>query len=93
QATINISIDQATINVSMNQATTDMSIDQVATDKDYEKYSLQLQAAIEKLAKKYGTAKAKSILALTSFLYNMNYDTDLLVYVKSGAKILYKLNL
>ncbi|CAG8752669.1 19365_t:CDS:1, partial [Dentiscutata erythropus] len=39
------------------------------------------------MAKRYNTTKAKSILALTFFLYNMNPGTDPLVRVKSSTKI------
>ncbi|CAG8782104.1 7471_t:CDS:2, partial [Gigaspora margarita] len=54
---------------------------------DYEICGPQLQAALEKLAERYNVAKAKSIPALTSFLYSINHDKDPLVCVKSGAKI------
>ncbi|CAG8713811.1 1557_t:CDS:2, partial [Gigaspora rosea] len=54
---------------------------------DYENCGPQLRAALEKIAERYNAAKAKSIPALTSFLYNMNPGTDPLVHVKSGAKI------
>ncbi|CAG8727706.1 16494_t:CDS:2, partial [Gigaspora margarita] len=102
QITTAVNIDQVTTNVSMDQVTTSVSMDQIATDtndpeffetflrtikEDYEKHSPQLQAAIEKFAERYNAAKAKSIPALTSFLYNMNRGTDPLVCVKSSAKI------
>ncbi|CAG8469603.1 21003_t:CDS:2, partial [Gigaspora rosea] len=54
---------------------------------DYKRCGPQLQAALEKMAKRYNATKAKSIPALTSFLHNMNPGTDPLVRVKSGAKI------
>ncbi|CAG8833492.1 33323_t:CDS:2, partial [Gigaspora margarita] len=78
---------QITTAVNIDQVTTNMSMDQVITGEDYEKHGPQLQAAIEKFAERYNAAKAKSIPALTSFLYNMNCGTDPLVHVKSGAKI------
>ncbi|CAG8849810.1 45995_t:CDS:2, partial [Gigaspora margarita] len=54
---------------------------------DYESCGSQLRAALEKMAERYNAAKAKSIPALISFLYNMNPGTDPLVRMKSGAKI------
>ncbi|CAG8545213.1 34975_t:CDS:2, partial [Racocetra persica] len=54
---------------------------------DYEHCRPQLRAALEKLAERYNAAKAKFILVLTSFLYNVNRNSDLLGRVKSGAKI------
>ncbi|CAG8821144.1 7350_t:CDS:1, partial [Dentiscutata erythropus] len=36
---------------------------------------------------RYNAAKTKSIPALISFLYNVNYNSDPLVRVKSSAKI------
>ncbi|CAG8786664.1 21248_t:CDS:2, partial [Dentiscutata erythropus] len=54
---------------------------------DYENCGPQFQTAIEKLAERYNAAKAKSILALTSFLYNIDRSVDPLTRVKSDAKI------
>ncbi|CAG8795132.1 25665_t:CDS:2, partial [Gigaspora margarita] len=54
---------------------------------DYKHCGPQLRAALEKLAERYNAAKAKSILVLTSFLYNVNRNSDPLGRVKSGAKI------
>ncbi|CAG8821297.1 24481_t:CDS:1, partial [Dentiscutata erythropus] len=54
---------------------------------DYKNSSSQLQASLEKLAEQYNAAKAKSIPVLTSFLYNIKPNNDLLTHVKSGAKI------
>ncbi|CAG8611440.1 11659_t:CDS:2, partial [Dentiscutata heterogama] len=54
---------------------------------DYENGGSQLQASLEKLAEQYNSAKAKSILVLTSFLHNIKPNNDLLVRIKSGARI------
>ncbi|CAG8803905.1 37835_t:CDS:2, partial [Gigaspora margarita] len=54
---------------------------------NYEYCGPQLRAVLEKLAERYNTAKAKSISVLTSFLYNVNRNSDPLGRVKSGAKI------
>ncbi|CAG8630136.1 11591_t:CDS:2, partial [Gigaspora rosea] len=54
---------------------------------NYKHCEPQLRAALKKLAERYNAAKAKSILVLTSFLYNMNRNSDPLGHVKSGAKI------
>ncbi|CAG8561299.1 12967_t:CDS:2 [Gigaspora margarita] len=54
---------------------------------DYKNCGPQFQTAIEKLAKHYNAAKAKSILALTLFLYNIDWSVNLLTHVKSGTKI------
>ncbi|CAG8739941.1 1658_t:CDS:1, partial [Gigaspora rosea] len=46
-----------------------------------------LQIALEKFAERYNAAKAKSIPALISFLYDINRNVDPLTRVKSGSKI------
>ncbi|CAG8797107.1 20458_t:CDS:2 [Gigaspora margarita] len=74
----------------MNQAATKFAFFEkfLRTIKDdYENCGPQLQAALEKLAEKYNAAKTKSIPALMSFFYSINRKKDLLVQVKSGAKI------
>ncbi|CAG8549760.1 3311_t:CDS:2, partial [Dentiscutata heterogama] len=58
-----------------------------AIKHDYENGGPQLQTALEKFAERYNTAKAKFILALTTFLYNVNHNTDPLVRMRSGTKI------
>ncbi|CAG8759936.1 19906_t:CDS:2 [Cetraspora pellucida] len=58
------------------------------TIKDnYEHCRSQLQAALEKLTKRYNAAKAKSILVLISFLNSINYNSNPLRHVRSDAKI------
>ncbi|CAG8780547.1 14020_t:CDS:2 [Gigaspora margarita] len=47
---------------------------------DYENCGLNLQIALEKFAKQYNTAKDKSIPALKSFLYNINYNVNPLAH-------------
>ncbi|CAG8844932.1 34095_t:CDS:1, partial [Racocetra persica] len=54
---------------------------------DYETCGPQLKSALEKFAKRYNSAKTRSITVLASFLYNIGRDADPLVRVKSGAKI------
>ncbi|CAG8735113.1 12768_t:CDS:2, partial [Gigaspora rosea] len=54
---------------------------------DYKNCGPMLQIALEKFAKRYNAAKAKSIPALTSFLYDINRNVDPLTHVKSGSKI------
>ncbi|CAG8840347.1 43878_t:CDS:1, partial [Gigaspora margarita] len=54
---------------------------------NYENSGPQLQASLEKLAKRYNAAKAKFILVLTSFLYNIKSNNDPLVCVKSSTKL------
>ncbi|CAG8452444.1 11865_t:CDS:2 [Gigaspora rosea] len=44
-------------------------------------------SALEKFAKRYNAAKAKSVPALVLFLYDINRNIDPLARVKSGAKI------
>ncbi|CAG8451957.1 3705_t:CDS:2 [Gigaspora rosea] len=58
-----------------------------AIKHDYESCGPQLQTALDKFAERYNMAKAKSVLALTTFLYNINCNTDLLVRMRSGTKI------
>lgn len=54
---------------------------------DYENCGPQLRTALEKFANRYNAAKARSIPVLTTFLYDINHNTDPLVRIKSGAKI------
>ncbi|CAG8747706.1 6648_t:CDS:2, partial [Racocetra persica] len=54
---------------------------------DYENCSPNLQTAFNKFAERYNVAKAKSVLALTLFLYDINHNVNPLARVKSGAKI------
>ncbi|CAG8682781.1 4121_t:CDS:1, partial [Gigaspora rosea] len=54
---------------------------------NYENGGSQLQLAFEKFAERYHVAKSKSIPVLTSFLYNINRNSDPLIRIKSGAKI------
>ncbi|CAG8518940.1 9730_t:CDS:2 [Gigaspora rosea] len=54
---------------------------------NYENGGSQLQLVFEKFAERYNVAKSKSTLALTSFLYNINRNADLLTRIKNGAKI------
>ncbi|CAG8589637.1 20394_t:CDS:2 [Dentiscutata erythropus] len=58
-----------------------------AIKHDYENCGPELQTALNKFAKQYNMAKAKSVPALTTFLYNINHNTNPLVYMRSGAKI------
>ncbi|RIB12353.1 hypothetical protein C2G38_2041902 [Gigaspora rosea] len=88
----NTKIDQIIANMNMDQiAKTDMhNLKFFKTflktiKNDYENCGPKLQAALEKLAKRYNAAKAKSIPVLTSFLYSINCNKDPLV--QSSTKI------
>ncbi|CAG8650128.1 18004_t:CDS:2, partial [Racocetra persica] len=55
--------------------------------RNYKNCGPNLQTALEKFAERYNAAKAKSVPALVSFLYDINRDIDPFARVKSGTKI------
>ncbi|CAG8750294.1 44630_t:CDS:2 [Gigaspora margarita] len=55
--------------------------------QNYANCGLNLQIALEKFAERYNAAKAKLIPVLMIFLYDINWNVDLLACVKSSTKI------
>ncbi|CAG8789967.1 13318_t:CDS:2, partial [Gigaspora rosea] len=85
-ANVDANID-ANLDINANAATDFFDTFLKTMKNDYEHCGPQLRAALEKLAKRYNAAKAKSIPVLIFFLYNMNHNSDPLGRVKSSAKI------
>ncbi|CAG8639462.1 5980_t:CDS:2 [Funneliformis mosseae] len=56
-------------------------------NEDYQRDGSQIRIALDKFAKRYVSAKSKSIPRLCSFLYDLNRDLDPTAYVKSGSII------
>jgi len=54
---------------------------------DYQNGDQVLQTALDKFKDRYNVAKSKSILWLSSFLYDLNRDLDPMARIKSGAHI------
>jgi tRNA U34 5-carboxymethylaminomethyl modifying enzyme MnmG/GidA len=54
---------------------------------DYQNGDQALQTALDKFKDYYNAAKSKSILRLSSFLYDFNHDLDPMARIKSGAHI------
>ena len=54
---------------------------------DYQNSNLQLCIVLNKFAKWYQIVKSKSISWLVFFLYNLNQNADLIIYVKNGFMI------
>ncbi|CAG8653277.1 2230_t:CDS:2 [Gigaspora rosea] len=55
--------------------------------KDYENWDPQLCKALDKFSAQYKAAKTQSIPRLTSFLYDINRNSDPLARIKGGKKI------
>ncbi|EXX67346.1 uncharacterized protein OCT59_026889 [Rhizophagus irregularis] len=55
--------------------------------RDYQDGGAQLRTALDKFSERYKAAKLKSISQLTSFLYDLNRDLDLMVNLRSGSMI------
>ena len=54
---------------------------------DYQNADQALRTALNKFKDRYNAAKSKSVLRLSSFLYDLNRDLDPMVRIKSGAHI------
>jgi len=54
---------------------------------NYQNADQALRTALDKFKDRYNAAKSKSVLWLSSFLYDLNRDLDLMAHIKSGAHI------